>query len=302
MHAKLEGGGYGVDSAPTAAANAIYYTGPLNIVPLEQQVVERPVVRTDTAKERHLPFGAHVSVSFSVELQGSGTAGTPPAFGPILRACGMAETITAGSSVSYVPAMVPDESVTIYGWQGDVRQIVRGWRGTWALEGQAGQAPTLRFEGKGLYAAPTDTVLPGGNVFTAFRPPFVVANTTTNLDFGGTLYELERFSMSLGAQIEFRNRPGYLGVYQTDRTSRGELSIGMTSAATLNVPALAALGDPTALFLQHGNTAGLTCVVQAPVCQVVTPTYGESQGRRLVNFGIVPRPHATAADLALTFS
>ena len=45
-----------------------------------------------------------VEVTFEVEMAGSGTAGTAPAFGPLLKACGNSETIVTDTSVTYAPS------------------------------------------------------------------------------------------------------------------------------------------------------------------------------------------------------
>lgn len=62
----------------------------------------------DKSRELELPYhGAqptiptelHMKLAFRVEAKGSGTKGTAPPFGPLLRACGMAEMIVATTSV-----------------------------------------------------------------------------------------------------------------------------------------------------------------------------------------------------------
>jgi hypothetical protein len=42
-------------------------------------------------------------VEFDVDLVGSGTAGTAPAWGPLIQACAFAEVIVASTSVTYNP-------------------------------------------------------------------------------------------------------------------------------------------------------------------------------------------------------
>jgi hypothetical protein len=44
-----------------------------------------------------IPSGMACEISFDMYLKGSGTAGTAPEFGPLLKACGMLETITAAA-------------------------------------------------------------------------------------------------------------------------------------------------------------------------------------------------------------
>lgn len=91
--AKIEGT-YGVDSAPTGAANAILVRS-LDVTPLDADVVSRDVVRPFLGSQGNLIAGQKVTVSMEIELAGSGTAGSAPAYGPLLRACGLAEVLTA---------------------------------------------------------------------------------------------------------------------------------------------------------------------------------------------------------------
>lgn len=95
--AKLEGAGnYGVDSAPTGGTNAILVRN-LDVTPLDADLVSRDVVRPFYGSQGTLIAGQKVTVSMEVELAGSGTAGSAPAYGPLLRACGLAEVLNAAA-------------------------------------------------------------------------------------------------------------------------------------------------------------------------------------------------------------
>jgi hypothetical protein len=87
---------YGVDAAPTGGANAILVRN-LDVTPLDADLVNRDVVRPFLGSQGQLIAGQKVTVSMEVELAGSGTAGSAPAYGPLLRACGLAEVLTAAA-------------------------------------------------------------------------------------------------------------------------------------------------------------------------------------------------------------
>ncbi|MEL6888376.1 MAG: hypothetical protein AAFO86_06670, partial [Pseudomonadota bacterium] len=79
---------YGTDASP-AGADAV----------LAKQVTLSPMEGNDLDRELELPyFGSqgtipvelHAKLAFEVELAPSGTAGTAPAWGKLLRACGCA--------------------------------------------------------------------------------------------------------------------------------------------------------------------------------------------------------------------
>ena len=95
--AKREGT-YGVDSAPSGAANAIL-TSDINISPLEGDRLERSNPRPDLGAHAQIHVGSHQKITFKVEAAGAGAPGTVPAWGVLERMCGMSETISAGTSV-----------------------------------------------------------------------------------------------------------------------------------------------------------------------------------------------------------
>jgi hypothetical protein len=87
---------YGTDSVPTGAANAILVRN-IEVTPIAAEVVGRDVIRPYMGESEQLIANRRVELSFEVEVAGSGTAGTAPAYGPLLRACGLTETVLAAA-------------------------------------------------------------------------------------------------------------------------------------------------------------------------------------------------------------
>lgn len=94
---------YGTDSAPVGATNAILCRN-LDVMPLEGQTVSRDLVRPYYGNSDQLPTGIYAKVTAEVEIAGSGTAGTAPAWAPLLRACAFAETLLAAAHASTAQA------------------------------------------------------------------------------------------------------------------------------------------------------------------------------------------------------
>ena len=86
---------YGTDISP-AGTDAVLVRS-LEVTPIEADTVSRELIRPYLGGSEQLLANAHVSVTFAVELVGSGTAATAPRFSSLLKACGMAETITASA-------------------------------------------------------------------------------------------------------------------------------------------------------------------------------------------------------------
>lgn len=93
--AKIEGT-YGTDPTPTGAANAIQ-AHDLTFVPSELEYEERDIVRAYYGQLEQIVVTGKARISFAVEIAGSGTAGSAPAWGPLLRACAFSELALASA-------------------------------------------------------------------------------------------------------------------------------------------------------------------------------------------------------------
>lgn len=84
------------DSVPTGAANAILCTQ-LSIEPLAGQAVDLAYVRPYFGKSPSMRVEDYMVINLTVDFAGTATAGTAAPWGPLLRACGMQETLTAAA-------------------------------------------------------------------------------------------------------------------------------------------------------------------------------------------------------------
>lgn len=90
---KTEGSNYGVNSSPTGS-NALFINDDLELSqPAGGGTTQRRIIRPYRGAYETLIVNSQVGITFSVELAGSGTAGTAPAYADLLRACGMSQTI-----------------------------------------------------------------------------------------------------------------------------------------------------------------------------------------------------------------
>ncbi|MBW8320117.1 MAG: hypothetical protein K0M47_12445, partial [Rhizobium sp.] len=140
---------YGVDAVPTGAANAMQMTN-VNFEPLVGEDVNRDLVLPYMGHQGVMLVGNYARISGEVEIAGSGTAGTAPAVGPLLRACALAEVITAATDVKYTPISSLQEAVSIYFNVDGVRHVLLGARGTMTLQLTPKQIPRFVFTMTGL--------------------------------------------------------------------------------------------------------------------------------------------------------
>lgn len=122
---------YGTDPSPDGA-DAILVRD-LNITPQQSDVVSRDLVRPYLGASEQLLANTRVECTFSVELAGSGTAGTAPRFGKVLKACALAETVvtpavtgTATAGGSNTITLAAGASATNSFYNGQVLRITAG--------------------------------------------------------------------------------------------------------------------------------------------------------------------------------
>ena len=99
--AKIESS-YGSNPTPVAGSNAIQVTD-IEVTPIESDNVQAPTFQgfLGNSTQGTLLANKRVAVSFGAELSGSGAAGTASALSPLLKSCGLSETIASSTSVTY---------------------------------------------------------------------------------------------------------------------------------------------------------------------------------------------------------
>lgn len=270
---------YGTDSVPTGAANAMLLTN-IEFAPMDGEDTTREIEWPHLGAQPQIPTGLRATLSGGVELVGSGTAGVPPAWGPLLRACGCAQVITPDTNVEYMPISTEMESLTVHFWIDGIRHILRGARGTAVLSISAQGVPSIRFTLTGLWSTPTDTA-PATPVLTGFRAPLVATTAHTPVfTVDGTPLVLREFSFDLGNAVEPRLLIGREEIMITDRQELISTTVEAVPLATLDPFAFAQDHNETfAVTITHGITEGFRTTVSAPRCQMMRLSgYANNQG------------------------
>ena len=293
---------YGTD--PTPAATDVVLVRDLSITPQSSDVVNRDVVRPYLGASEQLLANTKVECTFSVELAGSGTAGTAPRYGSALKACGFSETISSGTSVTYAPISSSFTSVTIHYNVDGVRHIVTGCRGTFVINAAVGEIPSIDFSFTGIYNAPTDTALPSvtyGNQAT----PLIFKNGNTTgfqlLSYSGALMNL---TMDVGNSIVYRELVGGTKeVLLTDRAANGSVTIEAPTLAQKDY-FTAALTDSSLgnLTFLHGTTAGNKVQLTSSKVDIGDVAYGEADGVAMLEIPYTLVPSAANNEVSLVFT
>lgn len=294
---------YGTDAVPTGAANAILVKS-ITVTPMETTLVSRDLIRPYMGNSQNLAGAVYGKLEIEVELAGSGTAGTPPAFGPLLRACGLSETTSAGVSVTYAPVSGSFESVTNYFNQDGVLHKMTGSRGSVSVAFSTQAIPTMKFAFQGFYSLVVDAAPPTGVVFTAFQLPQIVNNVNTSglslQGFSGLV--LSDLSIDLANAVTFRSLVGGSEqVLITDRKPAGSITFEATTVAAKDWWTAARSAATGSLAITHGTTAGNKVTIAAPQAQITQPTYSDKDGIAMIQAGLVLVPSAGNDELTFTF-
>jgi hypothetical protein len=286
---------YGTSAAPSGSDAVLVRN--LEITPLEADVVTRDLVRPYLGNYDMLLAQPRVRVTCEVELAGSGTAGTAPRYGSLLLACGTAATTVASTSVTYAPVSSNFSSVTIAYNVDGVQHLVTGARGTFSLNCQLGQIPTIQFEMTGIYNLPTDTAQPAVT-YASQATPLIFRDGNTSafsfLSYAGCLMSVE---FNLANDTVYRELIGCTKqVLITDRKPAGTVVIEAPTMATKDYYTLA-LGTSTgSLTFLHGTTAGNRVTFTAPQSDLGQPTYSDSDMIQMLNLPFVATPTTAGND------
>lgn len=291
---------YGTDPVPTGAANAILVSD-LTLTPLDSELASRDLVRPFLGNSEQLPVAVSAQAEFAVEIAGSGTAGTAPAWGPLLRACAFAETLFIAPDptprAEYLPVSAGIESVTIYVNVDGVLHKLLGARGTVRMEMNARSIPRFRFTFRGLFVAIADGAAPAVTL-TAWQKPLPVnKGNTSGLSLhgfaGGVMSEL---SIDVANSVVFRSLVGQELVAITDRQSSGSISLEAVTVATKDWWTSAKDAATGAFSILHGLTAGNKIKVDAPAVQLLSPQYQDLDGIQMLQMQMGFQPTTAGND------
>lgn len=102
----------GSDSSPTGTSNAVLVSE-LSIEPLAGSELDLAYIRPYMGISPSIRVEDYVTASFTVDFAGTATAGTAPAWGPILRACGFAETLVASGAATLAGTAQAADTTTV---------------------------------------------------------------------------------------------------------------------------------------------------------------------------------------------
>lgn len=282
----------GVDAVPTGAANALLVSD-VSITPLEAQNIDRALIRAYFGASEQLVGTAFKRVQFTVELAGSGTAGTAPAWGPLLTACAFAEAVLATPArVEYTPVSTGLKTVTIYYYDDGVLHKLLASMGNVKLSAKVSDRPKLTFDFMGVDGGDTATAN-ASPTLTAWKTP--VAMTKANvvdIKLGptyaagaltaGTLMKSTGIEIDLANAVQFTPTLSEESVDITDRQASGSVQFDLTAAQEVANMATVKANTLQSLGMEIGTTSGNKLMLFLPGVQLLAPRKEEINGRRFI--------------------
>lgn len=286
----------GTDPTPTGAANAILVSD-MSITPLDAQNIKRNNILGYFGGQEELVGPASVRVGFTVELAGSATAGTAPAWGNLLLACAMAEaTLATPDRVEYTPVSTALKTLTIYYYDDGALHKLHNVMGNCTLSAKVGDKPTIKFDfigtDGGITAAANATP-----TLSAWKKPVAMTKANvvditlgctyaTGAISGGTVYPSTGLELMLGNAVNFTPTLSAESVDITDREVTGSMDLELTAAQEVTLMGAVKANTTQGLGFTIGTTAGSKIILHAPATQILAPRKVDLNGKRLIGYDL----------------
>lgn len=283
----------GTDSVPVPATDAVRSVS--FSVKKNTTLVERKLAKQTMGNMPHAIGRETVAMEIVVELRGSGAAGTPPEYDPLIQACRHVVTTSAGVSNAYKPSTLTEKTATIYAYKDGLLWKLLGAVGDMKIDSSIEGIVTLTFSMQGIYTAPTAVTVPTGAVYDSTQP--VVMNNTSVFTDGAAI-GVSKFALAAGNSVDSQ----YTTMTNTFEVGDRNPSLTFTKDSVSTVAEWTALsaGTPNAAFSGTlGTAAGNRLVVTASNAIRKDVVSGERGNRTLldVTYGL----YETASDDQYTF-
>ena len=283
---------YNTDPVPVVGTNAILVMNPAFSAE-GLRMNERPSIRASLGDVQAVFGGRLARLNFDVEAKGSGTAGTAPELGPLLRGCAMGETLVAVTSATYKPISTTHESLTFYYYEGGRKlHKITGARGTFSFKVTAGGLGMFTFSFVGHYTEPTDIAQPVP-VYNATVPK---AALSMAIAVGGVNVVTREWSVDVANTIamppSLAAADGYSEIQITNRNVAGSMTIESELASVIDVDTQLKAGTGSTFGSGTlGSVAGNRLVVSSATSGLywkgVSLSDGDGLRLRTMAFGLV---------------
>ena len=283
----------GTDPTPVGGSNAIQVSS-VEVTPIEADAVQPEAFQgfIGNSTRGTILANKRVSVSFDVELSGSGAAGTAPAYGPLLKSAGLSETVVSSTSVTYAPVSASFSSCTIYCFYDGTRHKITGARGTATFNLVAGQFASVSFQFIGTYNAPDATAMSGTWTLANQAAALEVndTNVTTATFHGATSQRIESLDLALNNELTYKETASSKQTLIVNRAPGGTALIEAPAIGTTDYFAKAVAVATGATDVILGASAGNIVRLKADQTDITGASYGDTNGVRSLDIPYLALP------------
>ncbi len=301
---KVEAAEGTAETLAAADANALAYE--VKFDPNVAMFARKPIAQ-DLSAYSAIPGARSMKATFKVELKGSGAAGTAPAVGKYLRACGFGETVNAGVSVVYQRALnQPTMTLGLYSIPpsgNNLRRLIHGARGTFKLSPKVGDPAMLEFDFLGCYSSITDIagLTPSGLESTKPQPLLNTAFTMQTF-----AHKISQFGLDAGNALALRGdiaaASGYKSCLIVDSDAVFSFDPELELVATHDYHGIMLAGTEASMSCAIGATAGNICTITAPKCQYTKVGQADRDGISVLSVDGKFNRNAGNDELVFTFT
>jgi hypothetical protein len=289
---------YGTDAVPTGAANW-FEARNVSLTSFEAETAERNLIENWLGSSGKIIAATWSKLSFEIALAGAGAAGTAPKYAPMLRACGFAETISAGVSATYNLASSAFSSVTAYLEIDGILYKFVGCRGNVKGKINAKGIPVLAVELTSIYTAPAAGSISGISKTGWTYEEAVNDVNTGKVTFNSVDLAFSAFEFDVGNQISRISLPGpQVEVMIRQRAATASLTVLAPALATFNPYTLATAGTVATLTNTHGSAAGKKVTTNAKA-RVIGITENDIDGMAAYTLNLELLPVSGNDELSL---
>ncbi len=256
---------------------------------------ERKNVSSSLSPWASIPGVRSAKLEFDVELKGSGTAGTAPALGNLLKACGFGETVVANTSVTYAPASSSISSMTLAVYQDGVIKKIWGARGNVSLKLEDGAPGWLHFEFTGADFSVADGSMLSSVTYESTKPPAFLSATFTIDSYAALIGVLEiNMNNEVNLRKDVNTESGYKSAVITGRRPTMTIDPEQVATTSYNFYSKLRSGSEGNLTLTLSGSAGNICTITAPKVQYINISDDVRDGIR--SLGITCQLNRSSGD------
>jgi hypothetical protein len=292
----------GTDAAPVVGTDAILVRN-YNPNVLEMDRRERNLEQQFFGAKPVTPVALRRGATFEIEMAGSGTAATVPAWMKVNRIAGF-DAGVATTNVVQTPISASIPSATHWAYIDNLLLQTIGARASMGIRVTDDEIPFFTYTVLGR--APTglaSEATPGAPTLTAFKDPVLASTENTTFTLDTFALPLRSLSLDSNNDLAYRSLIGPQDrVTWRNRAWGGTILGELPDLSAKDYFAKVRPGTTMALSLIHGNVAGNIVTIAAPKVQIVGVDTPEEDGILMLSLDVILQPNVGNDEITFTSS